>query len=77
MTIDADIPGAGDDDDPADGGPSNAQVATILAALRFYQHALATNGFVPEEFQTIATDGGIEVALTVEEIDELCETING
>lgn len=76
MTIDADIPGAGDDGDPADGGPTSAQVATVLAALRFYQRGLI-EGTVPPEILNIASDDGIEEPLTAEEIDELCEQVNG
>ena len=49
------------------------EVATVLAALRYYQ------ANEPRSFLTmheISTDGGRIGALGVEEIDALCERIN-
>lgn len=56
--------------------PCPAQIGTLLAALRYYQEGLQT-GSIPIRFLEIASDDGIEVPLTVEDIDELCERING
>jgi hypothetical protein len=58
----------------------NREVATILAALRFYQREMR-DGLVPycdaEYFLLdIASDGNTEVMLSADEIDDLCEKIN-
>jgi hypothetical protein len=49
------------------------QLATVLAALRYWQQDLAANkdeGPISEHF------GGEITPLTVEEIDDLCERLN-
>lgn len=51
----------------------DAQQATILGALRFYQQSGASAGAAVED---IATNGGTVEALGAEEIDTLCESIN-
>lgn len=48
-------------------------VATILAALRFWQRMGLDTGRLEQE---IATDSGAFSMMTAAEIDELCETIN-
>lgn len=60
----------------------NRELATILAALRYYQRTGVCldgcNGdlIVPEEERDVATDGGTLEPLGEKEIDELCESIN-
>lgn len=52
---------------------------TIIAALRFYQAALAEDpDNIPTEIQVIAENerSGKDAALSAEEIDDLCERIN-
>ncbi len=53
----------------------DAQLDTILAALRFYQYrgGLAA---MPEEIQDLATNDGSHSGLTLAAIDALCEQIN-
>lgn len=52
-------------------------LATILAALRFYQAALAANDdLIPPEVADIATNGDAFDAMGAAEIDTLCETLN-
>jgi hypothetical protein len=58
----------------------NEEIATILAALRFYQREIE-HGLVPypdEEYHImdVATDGQTLEPLTPEQIDDLCEQIN-
>ena len=50
-------------------------ILTILAALRYYQGDLYTTA-LPEEIVNIATDNGDAEALSVGEIDVLCEDLN-
>lgn len=50
------------------------ELATALAALRFFQRTSPTYGTTPET--DIATDGGTLVPLTVPEIDALCDKLN-
>lgn len=55
-----------------------AEIATMIAALRFYQQEL-THGRLPIDkperwFDEIATDGGTLISLDNEDIDELIET---
>lgn len=53
------------------------EVATILAALRFYQAGRQFDASARmEAIDDIATNGGDVDALDAEEIDELCERIN-
>ena len=60
----------------------NRELATILAALRYYQRTGvcldARNGdlIIPEEERDVATDGGTLEPLDENEIDELCERVN-
>lgn len=49
------------------------QLATVLAALRYWQREGLMNG---GHEQDIATDGGTVTPLSKEEIDSQCETIN-
>lgn len=54
-------------------GLTQRELATILAALRYWQHDLAENEdgpISPEHF------GDSTTPLTVEEIDTLCERLN-
>lgn len=52
--------------------------STVLAALRFYQVYLDTNlGVVPPSVEDIATNGDEHSALDANDIDDLCEKING
>jgi hypothetical protein len=52
--------------------PTEAECATILAALRYWQEYRQAGGLIPVSF-----DHFDEVApLTVKEIDELCDSIN-
>lgn len=56
---------------------SDAEQATILAALRIYQRELNLNGgAVPLDVRDIAECGGLVDPLGDAEIDELCERIN-
>ena len=54
--------------------PNDRELATVLAALRYWQQDLADNEengpISPEHFDEEVTP------LTVEEIDELCERLN-
>ncbi len=50
----------------------DAELATILAALRYYQAA----PFVGNRFMDIATNGGEVDPLDADAIDTLCEEIN-
>ncbi|MBC2692637.1 hypothetical protein [Pseudomonas kielensis] len=54
----------------------NRGQATILAALRHYQHALLSNQPGLSEYIEISTDSGAVPPLSAEEIDDLCETVN-
>ena len=47
--------------------------ATVLAALRLLQ----STRHLPADIADIATDGGTLEPMTAEEIDALCEAING
>ena len=49
------------------------ELATILAALRYWQKDLPESA---EVLADIATDGGRLEPLTVDEIDELCMSLN-
>jgi hypothetical protein len=51
----------------------NRELGTVLAALRVWQGM----GQVSQSIQDIATDGGTIEPLNNEEIDALCERING
>ncbi|WP_201274069.1 hypothetical protein [Microvirga brassicacearum] len=53
----------------------NRERDTILAALRHYQ-ADATVAKVSDEIGELATNGGTQDPLSLDEIDELCERIN-
>jgi len=49
---------------------TDRELATVLAALRYWQHDLAENdGPISEHFAQ-------ETPLSVEEIDDLCERLN-
>ena len=52
------------------------QQATILAALRHYQHALLINEPGLSDFIEIATDLGTVPPLSADEIDDLCVAVN-
>lgn len=55
---------------------TDRELATVLAALRYWQDADAKR--VPiSEIKAIATDGGIYERLDENEIDALCERLNG
>lgn len=56
------------------GKAERREIATILAALRFWQ--AAPDGWKAARFMDIATDGGEIKPLTAAEIDRLCEAIN-
>jgi hypothetical protein len=49
------------------------QLATILAALRYWQRDMPPEARIEDD---IASDGRTLVPLTDEEIDELCEALN-
>ena len=49
---------------------------TMLAALRYYQEALEA-GRVPGYILDIADDDGDDDSLDTDEIDDLCERLNG
>ena len=53
----------------------NREIATIIAALRYYQEHLDGNyiGLPNEWLSDITTDGGSEVELDTEEIERLIE----
>ncbi|MBI5425735.1 MAG: hypothetical protein HZA32_16795 [Opitutae bacterium] len=55
-------------------GMDEREHATVLAALRHYQAALATGVF--PAIAEIATAGGLIRALEEQEIDALCERLN-
>lgn len=57
------------------------QLATVLAALRYYQNDMDDDRLSPDvdpegALHNIATDGGTHEALSVVEIDSLCEQLN-
>ncbi|MBX8592888.1 hypothetical protein K5D56_26290, partial [Pseudomonas cichorii] len=54
----------------------NRAQATILAALRHYQHVLSTNQPGLSKFIEIASDSGSVLPLSVDDIDDLCENVN-
>lgn len=54
----------------------NRAQATILAALRHYQHALIGNRPGLTEFIDIASDSGAVLPLSADEIGDLCENVN-
>jgi hypothetical protein len=56
------------------GTPSERETATILAALRFWQREGAASAGRERD---IETDGGRFEPLSAEEVDALCECING
>lgn len=49
---------------------------TILAALRYMQFNIKIGDEIPDEIQTLATDGGTSEPLSMEQIDELCQRLN-
>ena len=51
------------------------ELATVLAALRYYGVTLET-GVVPDQFVTIASSDGDYSPLAPAEIEELCERLN-
>jgi hypothetical protein len=51
------------------------EVATVLAALRFYQEALNA-GTIPLHLMDVLTNSNELVPLTGSEIDTLCERLN-
>lgn len=54
-----------------------AQLSTILAALRMYQAAgCGEPGNRSDDIHEIATDGGTQISLDADGIDALCEQIN-
>ena len=56
---------------------NDAQLATVLAALRYYQgHGLGDPTDRPLHIHDIATDGDTISSLNSEGIDELCELLN-
>lgn len=58
-------------------GDRQADLATILAALRFYQErGLGDPGNRSDEIHEIATDGGGVISLDDNGIDDLCERLN-
>ena len=54
------------------------ELATILAALRFYQDENIQGGqVIPDEFiEEVATDGGLLKPLDFQEVSKLCERLN-
>lgn len=54
---------------------SNRELATILAALRYWQ-GMQLEDVRAFDCETIATDGGTLEPLEPEEIDALCERLN-
>lgn len=55
-----------------------AQLATMLAALRYYQQqGMCDEDNRPPEIEDIATDGGSVAALDEDEVDDLCQQLNG
>ena len=55
------------------GGPTSRELATVLAALRFWQGLTGMSIRIKDE---IATDNDRHVPLNDLEIDALCEKIN-
>ena len=56
---------------------NEVELATVLAALRYYQKGLETNGGSPPcDVDEVATDGGTLDALSTYEIEDLCERLN-
>lgn len=63
--------------DPAIPALDARELATVLAALRFWQsRETVFASHVSEPLEEIATDGGTLLPLTVEEIDDLYERLN-
>ncbi|WP_457105675.1 hypothetical protein [Methylobacterium sp. P5_C11] len=54
---------------------NDAQLDTILAALRLYQSHSGLTA-MPDEIRELATNGGSRSGLTLAAIDSLCEQIN-
>jgi hypothetical protein len=55
----------------------SAELATILAALRYYQQeGCGDPNYRSDAIHEIATDGGNETSLDSDGIDSLCERIN-
>lgn len=56
---------------------NNEELATVLAALRFYQGELCGNPDCrPDDIHEIATNGGALVSLDDNGINALCERLN-
>ena len=56
---------------------TNQELATVLAALRFYQEAgMGAPDNLPSYIHDIATDSGEVISLDGRGIDELCEKLN-
>lgn len=51
------------------------ELATILAALRYWQRVGHGAGVMPREWDIATNDGTVE-PLSVDEIDSLCEKLN-
>lgn len=51
----------------------NRQLATILAALRYWQRNMPVDARLEDD---IASNGGQVTPLADEEIDEICEAVN-
>lgn len=61
----------------APAGPfSNRELATVLAALRFWQNGGMRGASCDDGIDDIATNGGALEPLNVDEIDALCERLN-
>lgn len=54
---------------------NDRELATVLAALRYWQGLLLENAHV-HDCGAIATDNGVLKPLEVDEIDALCERLN-
>ena len=54
---------------------NDAELATVLAALRYWQHVLPSEGLL-HRFTDIASNGGELEPLDPDDIDALCERIN-
>ena len=53
------------------------EIATLLAALRWYQHSgVAAAAYQPDWLRDINTNGARFLALSDSRIDELCEKLN-
>lgn len=56
---------------------SNRDIATILCALRVYQHnGMAHPAAIAADMEDIETNGGKHQPMDACDIDELCERIN-